>query len=326
MATRYQIAKLAGVSAATVTNVLNHTKNVSPEVREQVMNAAQQLDYTVTHKTKKGSPRKISLVVDNCSNPHYGQIYDGMNEVAQKNGCMVSMIEMGYDTEQFCQDLLRSGTDAIFLTVPRDQISPQQIQHLQMNGIVVGNSQESFQMDFNDAYFRLVKHLVDLGHKRILYLSGLSLEDEANMRWKAYERAVRQCGAEDSPDLLVDGFFPYETNMQNGYQIMKARLAQKLDFTAVIALNDLMAIGAMHAITEHGLRIPEDISVIGCDDVPVSEFVNPPLTTLHVPAKEIGRRTMYDILSQFENKPIGPIHLPIDIIFRKSVGATKKDV
>ena len=324
MATRYEIAKLASVSAATVTNVLNNTKYVSPEVRERVMNAAQKLDYTVTNKSKKGCLRKISLVVDNCSNPHYAQIFHGMNEVAQKNNCMVSMVEMGYDTEQFCRDLLNSRTDAVFFTVPRDQMSQQQIQQLQMGGIVVGNSNSSFQMDFNDAYFRVVKHLVDLGHKRILYLSGLSLEDEENMRCKAFRSAVQQCGAEDSPDLLVDGFYPYETNMQNGYQAMKARLEKKLDFTAVIALNDLMAIGAMHAITEHGLRIPEDISVIGCDDIPVSEYANPPLTTLHVPAKEIGRRTMYDIISQFENKNIGPIHLPIDIIFRKSVGSTKK--
>ena len=80
----------------------------------------------------------------------------------------------------------------------------------------------------------------------------------------------------------------------------------------------------MCAITEQGLKIPKDISIIGCDDIPVSEFLNPPLTTLHIPAKEIGRRTVYDILGQFEGKNTPTTHLPIDIIFRKSVGSNNK--
>lgn len=325
MATRYQIAKLAGVSAATVTNVFNNSKNVSDSVRESVLDAAKQLDYQVKNtKAKQGKPYQITLVVNDTSNPHMGQILDGMSEAAEKNNCIISMVEAGYDPDAFCQRLIKSGTDAAFFATYRHDITPQHIQRLRNSGIIIINSWEKFQMDFDEIYLRTVKHLVSLGHRRIVYLSGIALDDPGNIRWKSYIKAVRECGADDDPGLSVDGIYPYETNEQNGYRAMKACLEQNKDFTAVIALNDLIAIGAMCAITEQGLKIPKDISIIGCDDIPVSEFLNPPLTTLHIPAKEIGRRTVYDILGQFEGKNTPTTHLPIDIIFRKSVGSNNK--
>ncbi len=101
---------------------------------------------------------------------------------------------------------------------------------------------------------------------------------------------------------------------------MKSTLASGRNFTALIALNDLLAIGAMSAMYEKGLKIPEDVSVIGCDDIMLSEYLSPPLTTFRIPANDIGSRIMYAIIQKSKNEPVYPVNLQTELIIRKSTG------
>ena len=325
MTNRRDIAKHANVSTATVSNVFNNTKYVSPEIRGRVLAAAKELNYSVNSRKGKYTSKthEVVFVVNDATNPHHGKILEGMNETAQKHGYAVSMMMLGSNVDEFCRILIDRHIDAVFFSTYHHEITGRHLEQLKNGGVLVVRSWENFLIDFDNVLLKTVQHLAALGHRKIAYLSGLSVEDDSNVRYHAYCSAMEACGLEVDRNLVIDGIYPYETTVQSGYWAMKTRLDASLDFTAVIALNDLMAIGAMQAIHEKGLRIPDDISVVGCDDIPIAEFVNPALTTLRLPAKEMGNRTMYDIIQKIEHKETVPLHLVVDLIIRKSVGRAK---
>jgi len=185
-------------------------------------------------------------------------------------------------------------------------------------GISATFSWNDFVIDFDSITEKMVQHLLDLGHTRIAYLSGISLKEEVNPRYAAFKRAMKKCNLEVDPALVVDGIYPYTTNMTSGYWSMKNILECTHDFTAVIALNDLMAIGAIRAINEANLSIPNDISIVGCDDIAMSEYVTPPLTTLKLPAKELGIRTVYNLMQRSKALDVSKVHINLEMVVRQT--------
>lgn len=323
MANRRDVAEFAQVSTATVSNVLNNKKYVSSEVRNKVLVAAEALNYRPTlNKSQRSNTRRheVVFVVNDISNPHHAKIMEGMDEVAMKNDFVVSMMAVWQNVDEFCLMLIERGIDAVFFSTFHHEISDRHFEMLRNAGIIVMNSWDNFVLNFDNMFIKAIRYLSDLGHHRIAYLSGISITDHSNIRYAAYKKAIQECSMDDDPELSIDGIYPYETTVQSGYWAMKTAIESDISFTAVIALNDLMAMGAMKAINEKGLQIPEDISVMGCDDIVMSEYIIPPLTTLKIPAFEIGKRTMYDIIQMKKGKKIIPVHMDIELIIRKSTG------
>lgn len=322
MPNRADVAKLAGVSTATVSNVFNENKYVSPELRERVLFAAKQLSYFPVTR-EKNELKKIALVVDDVSNPHYGAIFRGMEEVASKNGVTVSMMIPWEGIDHFCKMLIENKMDGAFFTMYNQQLDEKRLAMYERAGLKIIYSWNNLDMNFDAAYMKAVQYLRDLGHRRIAYLSGLSVSDPTNARYIAFKRAMEANGLPLYPELCMDGTYPYETTTQSGYRTMKGKLETGVDFTAVVCLNDLMAIGAMYAICEKGLRIPEDISVIGGDDIPMAEFLNPPLTTIRIPAAEIGRRAMYGFIQKMRGETPQSVSIQMQLIVRQTTAACK---
>lgn len=320
MANRRDIALRAKVSTATVTNVFNNSKYVSPETRKRVLDAARELQYPVEKMRQSfaSKTKEVMLVVNDTSNPHYSQIMDGMNEIAAQQNYAVSMIKLWPKTDDFCDMLIDRHVSGAFFSINHGELEQWHIDKLNNAGVHVIAAKCI--IDYNSMMDKVIQYLVDLGHKRIAYLSGLSIQDPYNIRYTAYTDAIRKAGLPEDASLTIDGVFPYDTTIQSGYWAMRSKLDNPVDFTAVITLNDLLALGAIKAITEKGLRIPEDISVIGCDDSMFSEFCNPPLTTLRIPAKVIGRQAMYDLIQSQRGEEPPPVHLAIELIIRKSSG------
>jgi len=316
MPTTRDVANCANVSTATVSNVLNNTKYVSPEIRDRVMAAAKELQYLSkgTEAWKKKS-EVVFAVYDVC-NPHCGMVLDGLNEVAAANSMAVSLMKIWADKEAFCKMLIEQKV----LAVCQYELPESNLETLRNAGIIIESSWHGLVIDFDSIYDKAIKHLADLGHRRIVFLRGLSEKDSSNVRLASFEKAIQRYGLENDPTLIVNGIYPYETTSQSGYWATKARLKQKQDFTAVIALNDLMAIGAMSAIQEKGLSIPGDISVLGCDDIDLSAFVHPSLSTIRLPAGEIGKRTMYNIIQTMYGEKTQSVNLELQLIIRNSIG------
>lgn len=322
MATKRDIAELAGVSPATVSNLYNGKKKMSVDTQMRIIEAARTLDFPVpSEKRLCSSSKTIFLVTEDILNPHYGNILLGMHSIASNHKIPVSMIQLWDNVDAFCSMLIENGVYAVYFATYTNRIKPRHIEHLRNNKIIVRFSWDNFTIDFNILLAQAVKYLYDLGHRRIAYLSGLSVKNESDTRYQAYLNALEANGLPIDNELVIDGIYPYFTDAKSGYWATKSFLEKKIEFSALIARNDLLAIGAMNAIKENGLSIPDDVSVIGCDDIMLAEHMNPPLTTLRFSAKDIGIRTMYSILQDdtFDTNN-APVVLQTELIIRKSSG------
>ena len=250
--TRLDVAKLAGVSPATVSNVMNNAQKVRGETVERVQAAMAQLNYQPNMVARSLTTRKtmqIGLVLENIRNPYYGEIVEHFEAAASARG--------------YIRVLVSGNTDVDYRRF------------------------SSIESDYAAAMRMAVKHLAGLGHSEIVYLSGLSHEMRYDLRCDAYQKQMTELGL--SP-VLIDGDPPYQTDVRAGYRQASRLLSSQTPFTAVICGNDLMAIGAMRAFFERGLRVPEDISVVGFDGIDLGRFQTPSLTTLAVDARDFGEK------------------------------------
>lgn len=328
MATRYDVAKMAGVSAATVSHVINNTKYVSPELKTKVNEAVRLLNYRpniVAQSLVTKMTRHVGILVNDITNPYYGEIAQGMEEIAHKNGYAVSLCLATGNVESYFTSILQRQMDGVFIAVTNNMIfSQEQFEILCNSNVAVVNGMESLgstlRVNYSGAIENLVKYLADMGHMKIGYLSGISIKPPGNDRYVLYKKALEKYGIEHDGRLVVDGIYPFKTDHRSGYEAMKKLLDMKTRVTAVVTTNDYMAFGAVRAIREAGLRIPQDISIAGCDDVFLTECFDPPLTTIRVPKKEMGRQAMYLILNQIREKQHAHMKLEADLVIRKSAG------
>lgn len=328
MATRLDVAKKAGVSVATVSHVINNTKFVSPELKKKVNEAVRLLNYRpnmvarglVTRMTKL-----VGIVVDDITNPYYGEIAKGMEEVAHKNGYAVSLCLVTEDFDSYLASIIQRQMDGVFIVTTRSIVSPEQVRNLLDSGVAVvnGGAESEIEFDYTNAMKNLMKYYAGMGHKRIGYLSGLSIRYPGNVRYSLYREFLAKAGLDFDEQWVVDGMYPYRTDHHTGYEAMKTLLKRDTRVTAIFTTNDYMAFGAIKAIREAGLKIPEDISITGCDDIFLSECYDPPLTTIRAPMKEMGRQAMYMILNEIREKKHSTLLLETDLMIRGSTGPAK---
>ena len=318
MVSRKAVAIKAGVSQATVTNVFNRSKFVSADIKEKVMRAAQELGY------RDYMPMEFVLLVEDVTNPHYTMLLQGMKDTAAKYGAIASMMLLDNDYEEACQALIERKVSGVFLSSTRNDFEEKYDKRFKDAGIGFSSSWNDFIIDFDPCYEQLVHYLAGIGHKRIAYLSGIKI-DEENVRYNAFLRAMERKGLKVDRTLIIDGNFPYKTDMVTGYRTMKNLLAQTHDFTTVVCVNDLMALGAMRAINESGLSIPGDISVVGCDNIPFSEFSNPPLTTFKISTFDLGRQAVYNLMNAANGIAANKIHLSPELIIRSTTGTAAEE-
>lgn len=318
MVSRKDVAIAAGVSQATVTNVFNRVKFVSPEIREKVMQAAAEVGY------RDVSTMEFVLLVKDASNPYNGLLLSGMREAAIKYGAEVSMILVDNDADKVIEVLVKRKVAGIFSAISEDAIDQRMRKTLENSGIGFSSSWEDFRIDFQEAIDQMITYLFSMGHSRIAFLSGIPMKEESNIRFTSFCRAIEKKGGTVHKELLVDGVFPYATDMDSGYQAAKKLLLSGAKFTAIFAVNDLMALGASRALQEAGLSVPTDVSIVGCDNIRFGEYATPPLTTLDVSAKEMGRQIIYTLLQKSRGIDVQQIHIVPQLIVRKSTGSAKK--
>lgn len=329
MTTRADVAKKAGVSAATVSHVINDTKFVSPELKQKVNEAVRLLNYRpniVARSLVTKMTKLVGIVVNDITNPYYGEIAQGMEEIAHKHGYAVALCLASGDFDSYLSSIIQRQMDGIFVATTSSVVSAEQLQNLVDTGIAVVNGGAESEINFNytNAMNSLMKYFAGMGHKRIGYLSGLSLRSNSNDRYLLYREALERLGFDFNEQWAVDGMYPYITDHRSGYEAMKTLLKRDTRVTAIFATNDYMAFGAIKAIREAGLKIPEDISIAGCDDVFLAECFDPPLTTIRVPKKELGRQAMYMILNAIREKKNSTLLLEADLMIRGSTGPAKR--
>lgn len=334
MITRKEVADRAGVSPATVSNVINGSKFVSPDLTIRVEQAIAELNYIPNRAARSLAFRRteqVGILMPSLCNPYYGYIVEGMEEVARRYGYIVSIITAETHDDRLISRIIERQMDGVYLPDFGFRFTRDQLSRMYHHGVkfVIGEGSSyadstlrSIQCSririlYSEAIRHLFEYLRDLGHRRVVFLSGNDREIR-EIRKDEYQRWVREFGFDDDPDLIVPGEHPYHTLPQDGYRNMKAYLQHRRDFTAVFALNDLLALGAMKALREAGLRVPEDVSVAGCDDIFISETSYPPLTTIRIPKREIGRRTMELLLGMIDGDAYRCVEVLPELVVRES--------
>ena len=327
--TRNDVAERAGVSTATVSYVINNSKYVSPELRLKVEQAIKELNYSpnmIAQSLVTKSSKHVGILLDNFENPYFLEVVAGMEEIASRNGYIVSICIINENTDESIKHIIQRRLDGILLWENIPRFSYEQLKKLNSNGVALINDYHfgsTIDFQYERAVDELITYLSNVGHKRIAYITGLPVEMRKNTRYDQYIKSLQENGIEPDKSIVAHGDSPYADTYQNGYIAMQKILCQKKLVTAVFCVNDLTALGAMKAIKEAGLRVPEDISVAGCDDLFLAQISDPPLTTLKPAKKDLGKKSMEMLLKQINGADPETIMLDVDLIFRKSTGRAK---
>jgi len=324
------VAAAAGVSQTTVSLVLNgRSGHVSEATREKVLVTAASLGYHLNASARQlasGVTHTLGLVVRQSSDQIAGDAFlaamlRGLASVARTAGYRVVVEPLGPQDGTY-EGLLRAQqVDALVVSGPR--VDDEELVRLVDDGfpVVIHGSRPDLHVPSvdvdNEAGARLaVEHLIALGHRRIACVIFDLSYTAARERLAGYRAALRAAGIEPDPDLIAE----------TGYRAAEARgvaaeLLDRQDFTAVFAAADLTAAAVMGAIRATNRRIPHDISLVGFDDIPLAEFLDPPLTTIRVPAGEVGEAVGRALLDRLAGnlQPVRTI-LPVQLITRSSVG------
>ena len=297
MATIYEVSKLAGVSLATVSRVTNNNTRVSDKTKKRVEDAMAELAYrpnSIAQSLASSCSNSIGVMVSELNGPFFGQMMAGIekelreagkhviittgqsNEKKEKNGiefllsrnCDALIVHIEALSDEYLRELNKSGTPVYFIS--------RTIEGLQENCINVNNELGGY---------LATQVIIEQGHKQIAYIAGPQFKTDSQDRLLGHKRALKENNIVFNPALYFEGDFKY-TGGRNG---IKSLLKNKIIFSALVCASDEMASGAMTFAREHGIKLPEELSIVGFDNIIFSQHLYPKLTTVDYPVFEMGQ-------------------------------------
>jgi LacI family repressor for deo operon, udp, cdd, tsx, nupC, and nupG len=303
------VARIAGVSSATVSRVIHQNGRVSEDTRIKVEEVVGKLSYTSRRRIKREPQERIFLLLSgDVVNPFFAEVIHGIQKELDLQKSVLSIMQITIDTIPLIHAVQQMNPLGIVLTGAAPFPELLKWREKSKTPLVVVNYRNiqprvsCILVDFKDAYYRATRHLINLGHRRIGYVGVLGSSEITKARLQGYEAALAEANIPIRPEYMIT--MPPEPYIHGGFQATGNLLAlpHGEQPTAIITYNDFFAIGVMHAVRMHGLRVPEDVSVIGCDDIPMAAYANPPLTTIELPKNRIGRLAV-SMLEQMANEP-----------------------
>jgi LacI family transcriptional regulator len=327
-ATIIDVANEAGVSFSTVSRVVNNNKHVRPETRERVLNAMMRLGYVVNQQARSlagGRSQVIGLLVPDVGNGYIGEIIRGVDEelaAAQYELMLYTTHRRRTKESVYVATLTRGLADGLLLVVPDDpgayldSLAQQNFPYILVDHQGINDACPAVGATNWQGGYDATTYLLDLGHRQIGFITGNMRLGCAVDRLAAYRAALADHGIDFDPKLLVEGDF----QQPSGYQGASKLLALADPPTAIFVSNDMMAFGAMEAVRNHDLRIPEDVSILGFDDIPQAAHVHPGLTTIRQPLEQMGRLATRMLLKKIEDPDFAGdrIELPTTLVIRES--------
>lgn len=320
------VAAKAGVSVATVSRVLNHTGPVRQSTSERVLAVAEDLHY-VPHAGARSlsmrSTNTIGVVLPEMHGEFFSEVIRGIDLMARQSGyhLLVSGSHSECAEMRAVLQVLRGRVDGLILMSPDLDPTklladlPYGLPVVMLNASVPEHP--SIIIDNAGGARAVVDHLFALGHRRIAFICGPEDNADAAERKRGYRDAMRDAGLQPDQSLEFEGRFTEES----GYEAAKKIVASSPRATAVFSSNDSMAIGALSALSESGVRVPADMAMVGFDDIPIARFLSPPLTTVKVPIAELGRSGLRLLLDSSQQTSSKPSKLETTLIVRRSCGA-----
>ncbi|WP_246587762.1 LacI family DNA-binding transcriptional regulator [Alteromonas lipotrueiana] len=306
MVTIKQVSELAGVSSATVSRVINNTDTVKQKTRELVLNAMTELGYrhnTIAASLASNKTNTVGLVVPELHGSFFGSMMSGAEQVLRKaNKHMFVVAGHSDDTMERNEidALLSRRCDALILHVEAvsDEylitLAKQNIPLVVVSRFIDAIGDKCISLDNHVGGYLATRHLLDLGHRSIACITGALFKADGVNRLAGHKSALQEAGLRPDERIIEEGNFQADS----GERCMEAILAQQVPFSAVVCGNDEMATGAINVLRSHGLRVPEDISVVGYDNIDYASYLTPKLTTIDYPIKDIGQMAARWIVNQ----------------------------
>jgi LacI family repressor for deo operon, udp, cdd, tsx, nupC, and nupG len=302
------VAKLANVSTATVSRVISNSGSVKSETTAKVLEAIEKLNYQpnlLARQLRRLETKTILVIVPDITNPFFSNVLRGIETVAIENGYQVILgdTDNHVDRESGYLNILRQkkADGTILLTARSDQHLLEEIASEYPVVLACeyfeGSKLPTVSIDNISSARKATEYLISLNHKRIAHISGPLEVVVGRDRLRGYHQAMIQHSLPVEPFLVQEGDFSYES----GFNLMMKLLALKNPPTAVFAANDEMAIGAIKAIKSKGLKVPDDLSVIGFDDIKFASIFEPALTTIAQPTFEMGKKAIELLLKLINN-------------------------
>jgi len=327
--TIHDVSERAGVSLSTVSRVLNDRSTVNPQLRERVLQAVQELDYrpNLAARTLKTSrSRLIVFMVPEISNPYYTETYRGIHGIAEEQG-YITLVYEATDVREVLRTIMARGADgliidAFYCSDCKGELIDAGIPFVQTNAPVGRSSDKNtVRIDIFGATLKVIDYLRSMGHRKIgLIVSPVSREYPMDERERAFRASAADHGI-DRPERFIVGAVAPQDKYRGGYEGMRELLARDVGVTAVIALNDLVAVGAIAGAESMGRRVPADLSIVGFDNGAIAPYTSPPLTTVNIPTirqGEIAAKMLFEMMEEPQGVPHS-VEVRTELIVRQSV-------
>ena len=308
-----ELAKITGLSVSTLSRVINDHPDVASKTRRKVKKIIEEFDYTpnlLARELRLQTTRTIGVAVSDISNPFFARVIKGIENAARQRGYNIILCESTEKDrlkveKESIEILLKKRVAGLLLTPVHEEVidilvkKGREIPFVLMSRHFIKTPANYVVSDDILGSYLATEHLIEKGHRKILYLNGFSRLSDARDRLAGHKKALLEKGIPFDESLVkaVPGI-----NMEEAYDSVKRILSKKVNFTAIFCFCDYLAMGAMRAIHQAGLRIPDDIAIVGYDDVEVATILEPPLTTVYTPKYQLGRKAVEILLDHLLGK------------------------
>jgi len=329
------IAHAADVSIATVSRVMNNVPTVNAEMAQRVWKVIDELDYfpnTQARSLVSGRSRIFGLIVSEITNPFFPELIQGFEDIAVANGYEILVSSTNYDPKRMSHCIRRmlerkvEGVAVMTFGIEEPLLDQLARRKVPLVFIDIGPKRPGISLlkvDYHHGIRQGVQHLAALGHKDISFISGPMKLHSAQSRQTAFSASMKECGITSDPAWIIEG----DHTMEGGVAAMDRLLATNKLPTAVMCSNDMTAIGVLHKLYRAGLRVPDDLSVIGFDDIHIAEVTIPPLTTVQMSRFDIARAAVTALRAHVEqtegSSPKREYNIETELIVRESTGSPR---
>ena len=299
-----EVARRARVSTATVSRTINNPSLVDPKTAKRVWKVIEKLRYypnTQARALVSGRSRILGLIVSDITNPFFPELIKGFEDVAIQNGYEILVSSTNYDSARMAlclRRMLERKVEGVAILTSEmdknllDQLAHRNVPMVFLDAGIAGEGISKVVVDYAMGVNEAMDHLMSLGHRRIGFISGPWALKSARIRRTAFLRSLGAYGIDEDKRLVEEG----DHTVDGGLIAMTRMLESKCSPTALLASNDLTAIGAMRAVRRAGLSVPRDISIVCFDDIRLAEFTEPPLTTVRLSRQELAEHAFHALL------------------------------
>jgi LacI family transcriptional regulator len=326
------IARLANVSIATVSRTINRVTTVNPKMAKRVWDVIEKFDFVPNTQARalvSGRSKLFGLLISEITNPFFPELIQGFEDIAVEHGYEILISSTNHDPKRMSHCIRRmlerkvEGVAVMTFGLEEPLLDQLAKRKVPLVFIDVGPDRAGvsvLKIDYHHGIRQAVQHLAALGHRNIAFVSGPAGLHSAQSRLAAFSKSMKECGIAPDPARIAEG----DHTLEGGAAAMDKLLALKEVPTAVLCSNDMTAIGVLHKLYRTGLRVPDDVSVIGFDDIHIAEVTTPPLTTIQMSRYELAKAAFGALRTQVESPETvhgkREFNIPTDLIVRESTG------